>query len=287
LSDAETFGGGGPGLTNVPGSASTANSPSSASGVLGALSAFKGSAVNPFSSAALGNFADAWQGGSTGQKFGATFGEVAGIAGPIAAGTMEAIKQFSAGGARGALGGTAAILGTAAALDPEPISKAILGASAMVTGIVKGLLGDPKKLRAQQISEALTGDQYLAPPQIVSHQSLSGNSESFDKYGHVVETSPFGGFSVNQPYLVKNTDGSYLAIPGSISNITPNTATPGVRAQINGGGSQAGTVINLSVHALDSQSILDRSADIAQATFNELGRGGALAQRIQATVLGS
>ena len=99
---------GGPGLATVAASASTANTPSTASGIASVLGAFKGSAVTPggpFSGAALGNLADAFAGGSPGQQFGAALGEGAAIAGPVAAGTLEALKQFSNGGVRGALGG--------------------------------------------------------------------------------------------------------------------------------------------------------------------------------------
>jgi hypothetical protein len=282
---------GGPALAAVAGSASTANTPSSASGIVAALSSFKGSAATPggpFSSAALGNLADAFAGGTPGQQFGAALGEGAAIAGPVAAGTLEALKQFSNGGVRGALGGTSAILGTAAALDPEPISKGILGAAAMITGIVKAILPDPRQVRAQQESEAITQEAYLAPPTINSNQSVNGQNVSYNKYGEAVTTGQFSGFDVTQPYQIKDQyTGNYVTVPGSVTNISPGSATPPSAAAGNSIGAPSAPQVTIHVSAMDSQSFMDRSADIGAAVYAELSKGGALASRVSSVVLGS
>jgi hypothetical protein len=86
---------------------------------------------------------------------------------------------------------------------------------------------------------------------------------------------------VKDPYT-----GNYVTIPGSVTNVTPNSATPTTSAMLsNASGTSGGSQVNLTVHALDSQNIIDHSPAIAQAVYNELNRGGALSQRIQQTIL--
>lgn len=216
-----------------------------------------------------------------------TIGAVAGTATILTAGIQSAIKGFSAGGGRGIASGIGAITGTAAALDPEPISKGVLMAITAVSGIVKSLFGDPKQERANAINEALTAQKYLAPPTINSEQGFNGQNLGTDKYGRSIGLGQFNGFNVSQPYLVKDPyTGSYLSVPGTYdNNISPSGAVPGPVAAAPSG--QGSTTVNLTVHALDSQSIIDRSADIGQAVYQEINRGGALGLRIQQTVLGT
>ena len=170
----------------------------------------------------------------------------------------------------------------------NPVGAA-LEIGGIAASVIKNLLGDPKQQRAQQIQEALTQNKYLTPPTINSTQSVSGMNVSYDKYGHAVTTSPFMGFNVSQPYQAKDPfTGGYLQIPGSVTNITPESATPSAASvAANAGGGGHTTQITMVVHALDSQNIIDRSADIGQAVYKEINRGGALGLRIQQSVLGA
>ena len=157
----------------------------------------------------------------------------------------------------------------------------------MITGIVKAIIPDPRQVRAQQESEALTENAYLAPPTINGHQSVSGQNVSYDKYGHAVTTGQFSGFNVSQPYQVKDPyTGNYDTIPGSVTNITPSSASKSNGAA-SSGGFQSAPQVTIHVSAMDAQSILDRGPEIGVAIYHEIAKGGALAQTIQRTVLGS
>lgn len=214
----------------------------------------------------------------------------------MATGVMSAIKGFSQGGGRGITSGIGAVAGTAAMLDPEPISKGILTAVAAVSGIVKGIFGDPKANRERDETNTLAQNAFVAPPTINGIQALggAGNNLNYNKYGKL-ELSPFAGYNVTDPTQYQNQlTGQIFTTPGSVTAgdyvgtptaIAPTAIAPTYKAANSAG--NGGTTINLTVHALDSQSIMDRSSDIGMAVYKELNAGGALGLRIQQTVLGA
>jgi hypothetical protein len=261
--------------------------PSTASSAISGLSKGISGAMSPKGGGIPNIFSDINNGDSASQVTGA----IVGAGATAVLGGMEAAKQFSTGGARGIVGGIGATMMTAGTLAggfSNPVGAA-LEIGGIAASVIKNLFGDPKQERAQQEQEAITQNKYLAPPTINSTQSVSGMNVAFDKYGHASETSPFMGFNVNQPYQVKDPfTGGYMTVPGSVTNITPQSATPSAASVAASAASSGGsTQVNLTVQALDSQNILDRSADIGQAVYQEINRGGALGLRIQQTVLGS
>ena len=210
-------------------------------------------------------------------------GAVAGTAGTLLAGGLSAINDFSNGGGRGIVGGVSDIALTAGQLSggfSNPVG-AVLETVGIVGQFVKQLFGDPKQNRAQQIAGIVTENQYLAPPTINSSQSVNGFNTNFNKYGRVQSTSPFAGFNVAQPYLVKDPySGNYVQVPGSATEI--QAPTPTAKA--------AGSTpiqVTMNIHALDTQSILNRSRDIGNALIKEINGSSPVGPRIQQLVLGT
>lgn len=190
-----------------------------------------------------------------------TLGKVGAVAGG-AAGVYAGIKQ---GGASGALTAIGSATATAAMLDPEPVSKALLMGVSMFTGLFGGLFGGgPKKFQKDQ------------------DNAIASNTETTDEMGNVYQGRGF-------------YDGSYHT--GTKIRSAPQFTNRTL--DINGGDmdysymgklrsmTQGATQINLTVHALDAQSIVDRSADIATAVHKELRLGNPLSQQIQQVILQS
>jgi hypothetical protein len=239
----------------------------------------------------LGGVIKGWSDPNT--SWSSEVGSIAGLGVGVASGVMSAIKGFSSGGARGITSGIASVAGTAAMLDPEPISKGILTAVAAVGGIVKDIFGDPKAQRGRDITNALSQEEFAMPSTVNGVQALggAGNNLNYNKYGKL-QFSPFAGYNVTDQTQYQNQlTGQYFNTPGSVSagnyvglpGISPSQLATNYRPAGNNGG----TTINLTVHALDSQSIIDRSGDIGLAVYKELNAGGALGLRIQQTVLGA
>jgi len=106
-----------------------------------------------------------------------------------------------------------------------------------------------------------------------------GYNVAYDKLGRPYST-PGMGYSVSDPSTI-SFDGGYYNVPGSVtqnySATPPSAPVP----------QPSGPQVSITVHALDAQSIVDRSRDIGQAVYHELQKGGALASQIQTTILGS
>ena len=217
-------------------------------------------------------------------------GTIAGAAGIVASGALGILNGIKEGGARGTLSAIGSGAGAAAALDPEPISKAVLTVLATGSTLIKALIGDPKQARDTAENNALQGEKYQAPPTVNQVEGADGNNLNFGKNGLARDT-PYQGFSIEQPYKIQDPTNplSYINVPGQV--IQPwQTAQIGANSQYitpPPTSGNLGSQLTMTVYALDSKSIMDRSSDIGQAVYSELQKGGPLSNQIQQTILSS
>jgi hypothetical protein len=230
----------------------------------------------------------------------------------------NAYKAFKSGGAKGAISGTGDTLGAAGPIVGGPVGGAmsIVGAAMQIVG---ALIPDTKTQRANQIANYLGMSQYLAPAQLAVAQSLRGNLVSENAYGATdtgitatsIRVSPtqvaaekpaswysFSGkpsYTILPPQNVANPPG--VNTPGVFGQSTAALNDPWQYSQIPGqvlynqlpgtpNNPQSPMNFNLNVNALDSQSILDRSSDIASAVAKELNLGTGLGQSLQNSIFG-
>ena len=127
---------------------------------------------------------------------------------------MAAVKDFSKGGAGGALGGVSALAGLASLIPGAGIVAAPIAA---VTGLLGSLLGTGPQQRQKDIFNALSSNQYLAPTALNVTQGPGGNYEDFDARGNL-RTSNFSAVpTVAEPYItsrVVNGQRTYYDVPG-------------------------------------------------------------------------
>lgn len=205
-------------------------------------------------------------------------GAIAGAAATVAGGALLAVQGFQKGGAKGALQGASGIL-TAASVIPVVGPYAALGAMALQ--FVSGLLGDPKEARRRAIDQYLAQSKYIAPVQVNAEMTTGGNTIAYDKFGRPVNTGtnvlpihiqP----TVWRPSTTSEHDLPYVEIPGRVLDSPVNRPTPTV-------------YINpvIQVQAMDSRSIIDRSADIAQAVHKELKKGSDLSVSLSTSIFGA
>ena len=286
--------GGDAGLDNLPSFGSGATGSSLAIQAAAATSSLT-STLSSFGKALAGgpaNFIPAITGSATqanGQPFSTAsrVGSIVGTGAEFLGAGLTAARDFKLGGAGADLSGTAAILGAAASI-PSPASPFLAG-GALVTGLLGSLLGNNKTKRQQQINTALAQEQWIGSTPINETTDTRGNTVIFGSDGKPVSTTG-QGVTINpaQSYYNPNT-GSYSTIPG--------TYTPNVGATISPTQAQAPSTyqtpaaqaqpLTLHIHALDAQSILDRSEDVASSVMKALSSGHAIGQRIQSVVLGS
>jgi hypothetical protein len=220
-----------------------------------------------------------------------TTGKVgAGLA--ISAGALQAYKGFSRGGAKGVTSGIAGTLATGAGVaslfGPAGLPvAAVLGIAAGAASLISGVLGDSKQTFATKQDKILQQGQYLAPISTNTTVDTHGFLADYNSEGKL-RTSPFDQTNINNNYLdrVHGTN-TWLPIQGNSGpNLTAFGDNPLPPYSPASGMSQGGgtTTVNLTVNALDSKSILDRSPDIGMAIMKELGAGGPLALNIAARV---
>jgi hypothetical protein len=150
--------------------------------------------------------------------------------------------------------GIGSMAGAAALVDSEPISKAILTGVAAVSGAVGLIFGDPKAIRQHQIDQALKYNQFMAPVSINATMSTGGTYSDLDRFGNV-RTSALSPFpQVQQGYF----------------DYRNNTVVPG-RTLSQFGGPTGGMTVN--INAMDSKSIVDNHAAIADAVAVAMQRG--------------
>jgi hypothetical protein len=245
---------------------------------------------------------------STSQRVGAAAGDAA----VLGTGAYEAYKQFSKGGASGVLGGIGASTGTAAILDPEPISKGILSAISAGSELIKAILPDQKTIRQAQIANQTQFNAYVAPPTLDRNLSSGGNETYLNKYGQL-QISPFSSIQETQPYKyqspIKDPSGLYLNYetqPGQVIEpyqsatpepsyatayapglTSPYSAPPPTPVSSSGYGQQNPGTMSVTIYALDSQSVLDRSSDIATAVQKEVRNGHPVGLALQQSLVGS
>jgi hypothetical protein len=188
----------------------------------------------------------------------------AGIVAGGVAGVMSGLKQ---GGGRGVLTATSSVLGTAAALDPEPISKAVLAVAALGTKLIGGLLGDPKANRERAITQEMESLKYTQPESVTLQQDASGKLIDSDFRGRVRVLNAMPSFnSFNQ------ATGFDPLHPNDLT-VGQNPFTGQPTGRYIGPGATPPAPIQITVHALDSQSFKDHAHDIASALTKALKDG--------------
>lgn len=175
------------------------------------------------------------------------------LGGAAAAGIFTSVQGFSRGGASGIGQGIAGALGTAALFDPEPISKAILGVGALAASFFGSVFGQNPAKRDAAITKELNNAHYNDNTPLSLSFDQSGNYTDLDSRGQV-RTSGFSNFpvSVRQPARYQ-FDGQNVDVPGQQN-------TP---------------FVQVNIQALDTKSILDRHADIAEAVRFAVSNGAA------------
>ena len=177
-------------------------------------------------------------------------------------GGYQGVVDLTKGGARNIAAGIGSIAGSAAALDPEPISKGILAGVALVSGIVGSLLGDPRAARAKQLTEEQIAQTYVAPNPLNVTQNAFGMMTTTDYRGQVESLSTRPSVSSVQALLGFDPYNTSHVLSSSQWQLTPG----GMVAPVSQTGPSGNTThVSLSVNALDSKSITDRSEDIASA----------------------
>ncbi len=216
-------------------------------------------------------------------------GNIAASGAAVVGGALDIVGHIKQGGARGVTGAIGDAVGIAAAVDPEPISKAILAASAVAIGLVSHLFGDPKAEARKK--EALLLDKQKASNFIPDNGvnvaiDSSGRELDYDFRGHsrVLKQAP-----KIQPYNeitgIENTPSwlygyghldSNLAtklalngqpLPPTTANLMQGVAsTLGATATSVPSTAPAPTsLIQITVHAMDSKSFIDNRNNIADA----------------------
>lgn len=207
-----------------------------------------------------GNFGKIFSGTlGTGQEIGAIAGTAA-----LGIGAYEGIATAAKGGAKNVTGG---IAGTLAAIGPAtgPAAPYVEAAAALV-GLVSSFLPDLRQKRGEQESKNLFGQRYQAPQAENISESSNGSYSDFDIHGNarVSNLSPYP--IVSSPYLdvprrtvvpghTISTFGGYSGTPSA--NVYPSTP------RVNG--NAGAPTYNITVQAIDAQSILDRADHIVDA----------------------
>lgn len=121
-------------------------------------------------------------------------GDIVGMGGAVAGGTLQAIKGFSQGGARGDLSGIAGVA-TAAAPFTGPAAP-FIEAGASLLDLVGALFPDPRQARIKQETVTSLQNAYVSP---------SPHDYSFGSTGGGVTFSQGGGVSAGGPITVNHT----------------------------------------------------------------------------------
>jgi hypothetical protein len=258
--------------------------PSVATGIAATLSKFAGGIGGP--SAAI----SAWMGNPKGtvgygpdgtphDEYGnpivtstaTQIGQGVSVAAAAATGVMTAVKEFSKGGASGALGGIGAIAGAASAIPGLGLIAAPIAAFA---SILSSVIGTGPEQRAKGIFNELSSGQYLAPTALHVTQGPGGTYEDFDARGGL-RTSNFSAVpTVAEPYItsrVVNGQRTYYDVPGY--QTAPYTAGPQGTGQTPV--SNAPPKQTVIIQAMDSQSFVDF------ANRNHAAIGDAVATHLQ------
>jgi hypothetical protein len=206
---------------------------------------------------------------------GSTLSKGVGLAGAavgVGFGINSAVNQ---GGLRGGLTATGSIAGGAAAA----VSAGLLGASAatgplapilagvaLAIPLITSLLGDPKLKRDAAINKELNDNAFREPTSLSLDFNQSNAYVDRDARG-LIRSSDFSNFPVNvrQPARYQY-DNQNVDVPGQQGTPFDN-GQPGGQAQ----------APNVTVHinAIDTKSILDRHADIAEAVRYAVANGAA------------
>lgn len=253
-------------------------------------------------SPSAGGGSDDWTQASMGQTVGAAVGLVANTA----TSALGAIQSFSKGGAKNDVMGAADIAqGIAPFTGP---AAPFVEAGAQMLKLVDALVTDPKVTRQNDINNTTREDQYMANPSLNRSLNTAGDETMTDWRG-VSRNTSFSSVSIAHPFEYQNpTNGQWEVQQGSVvepysqaptlpysiakyqgysqatNSFAPTTLPAGSTPF---GATNGAPIVNLTVHALDSQSVLGRSNDIANALFKELRNGHPVGQQITNTVLGS
>jgi hypothetical protein len=160
-------------------------------------------------------------------------GAATSMAGAVAGGTMQAIKGFGSGGARGDLSGTAGLM-MAAAPFAGPAAPFLM-AGAALTDLVSAVLPDPRAERIRQMQRTLIGNRFIqrsARNYDFSATAGEGTGFSLGMGGAIQQGGPTANYTVN----IQAMDSKSFV---DWSNANPAAAAQFMLAGLQSGGSSA------------------------------------------------
>jgi hypothetical protein len=158
---------------------------------------------------------------------------------------------------------------------PGSLAAAILPAAGLASLAIRSLIGNPRKDAAVRTAQRLFQNSYQEPARRARIESFSGGAFNPDTVGRFRA----GGRSTS--FGASSSSGA------TQRGLSLNSAARSGQGAANGGaGGNTGQSpsIAITVHALDAKSLLDRSADIANALRSQLQLGHPVADEIRQSV---
>jgi hypothetical protein len=166
----------------------------------------------------------------------------------------QGIVTASKGGVKDVSGGIAESLAAIAPLTGP--AAPFIGATAAVAGLVSAFTPSGQTARANAIAKTIFTQTYLAPQAMNVTQGSNGGYSDFNTAGGV-RTSDFS------PYPIISQ--SYADVPRRV-DVPGHTLSPfGGYQTVTGAKTPSAPTYHVTINALDSKSIVDRSGDIVDA----------------------
>lgn len=240
-------------------------------------------------------------------------GKYIGGAATTLAGAYQAFTNFGKGkGARGIAFGIGGALtsaaGIAAMIPGGQVVAPFLELGALGADLIGSFFQDPKQKRNNQIANYLAANAYMSPAALDLTTTLAGNLAAEGKGGTATDSGiKANTIKVTAPTMeVINPSPafSFTGKPSVLGTLYPNSQStipadnysgqqllysqiPGQVSYADLPGESAPPGMTINIHALDAQSILNRSGDIAAAVQKELQLGTGLSQSLQNSIFGA